>query len=657
MKKIDPAELEILRNYFNSIVTNMGNVIERTAFSTYVRESADFATALASPKGEFYAYPTSVGVTIFLGLSLKKALNAVGPLSKGDVVITNDPYTSDGLATHLVDVNIFKPIFFGSKLVSYAWTFVNVSDVGGSIPSSLSPSLTSIFQEGFRIPPMKLYKKGKINSDVLNLINANTRTPKLNDGDLDSMVSAVNTGEKSLQDAIGKFGLQTVSQGMSDLMDQSENRTSQIFQKIPDGTYSFADYIGDDFESNVPIRLAVDTTINHGKIYLDFSKCDPQVKTAFNLMTNGKKNSFLLQGLINFVISQDPYIPINGGIMRPISVNMPKGTMINPKFPAPVGIRHAIAMRMYNVILGSLMKAGVKKIPAAGAGEAAIVVLHNDSVSSSLKNKTAVVEPIGGGGGATSVGDGIDGIDHASGFLKNTPIEILEQNMDILIHQYQYLDNTAGVGHFRGGNSILLQFEIIEPTALITARGLERLKFQPWGVFGGNPGVVSKVFVKNKNGQKRIPKISALAVKKGDIVTIVSPSGGGFGNPLSRDVNLVLEDTQNQLLSPKKAADFYGVKIKENNYHFQIDKPDTKILRKQRKTKKQTTGMWEFGDYRNNYEKLWTPQDSTYLTLQLRKRVPAELIPNIKQRIHQKLSKQKVVTIADINSFLDYNGF
>ncbi|MFD0898549.1 hydantoinase B/oxoprolinase family protein [Loigolactobacillus binensis] len=653
----DAAQLEILRNYFNSAVTNMGNVIERTAFSTYVRESADFATALASPTGEFYSYPTTVGVTIFLGLSLERAIKEVGKIEEGDIIITNDPYRSNGLATHLVDINVFKPIFYHHQLVSYSWTFVNVSDVGGSVPSSLSPNLTSIFQEGFRIPPMKLYHKGVPDQNVLKLLAANTRTPRLNLGDIDAMVSAVNTGEKLLLNIIDKFGEVSVLQGMNDLMNQAENRSKSVISEINDGVYEFSDYIGDDFESNVPVRLAVTTTIHEGKIDLDFSNCDPQVKTAFNIMTNGEKNSFLLQGLINFIISKDPYIPINGGIMRPITVNMPKGTLVNPNFPAPVGIRHTIAMRMYNVILGSLLEAGVKAIPAAGAGQAAIVVLHNNSTSSTRKNKMAVVEPIGGGGGATSISDGIDGIDHASGFLKNTPIEVLEQNMDILVHEYEYIENTAGVGQYRGGNAISLKFEIVQPAAVITARGIDRMKFQPWGVFGGHAGQIGKLFL-NENGQnKRIEKISVLPVKQGNIISVVSPSGGGYGNPYRRAINEVLADVANDLLTVNNAREWYGVVIEKQASGYEIDVDETKKIRN-KIILDDSDIIWEFGQYRDQYEKRWTSSISSYTAVALRTRVPVELISDIKHEMHNFFQNQKnPLSIDSIDKYLANKGF
>src|SRR5699024_3211575 len=176
----DPATLEIIRSNFNSIAESMGHVIERTSYTTFVKESADYATALATPEGDFFVYPRTAGVTIFLSLHLKKAIEACEPLEPGDIIITNDPYSTDGVATHLPDVHIIKPIFIDNELLCYAWSFVHCSDVGGLVPSSISLTATDIHQEGLRIPPVKLYEKGKINPTVRNILDVNSRVPNLN---------------------------------------------------------------------------------------------------------------------------------------------------------------------------------------------------------------------------------------------------------------------------------------------------------------------------------------------------------------------------------------------------------------------------------------------------------------------------------------------
>lgn len=637
--RTDPAQLEIMRSYFNAIASGMGHVIERTSFTTFVKESADFATALATPDGEFFVYPKTVGVTIFMGLSLKKAIEACEPFEPGDIIITNDPYTTNGLATHLPDVHIFKPIFVNGKIVSYAWAFVHISDVGGLVPASISPTATDVHQEGLRIPPVKLYKAGKENKDVLTFLNANSRVPKSNYGDINSMIAAVNTAENRLLSMVDKFGLSAVEDGMIDLLEQAEMRASKVIQEIPDGVYSFADYLDDDMISNVPVRLAVTVTIKGGLIQLDFSDCDPQVKTAFNLVTNGSKHSFLYQGLINYIISNDPFIPVNGGLTRPIEVIAPKGTLVNPEYPAAVGVRHAITMRLYNVILGALAKALPENVPAAGAGQSAIVVLSTPDGSNGSR-KMAVVEPMGGGGGGQHDMDGVDGIDHASGFLKNTPIESLEQHIDIFVHKYELERDTAGAGLHRGGHAIQLDFEMIKPESIVTARGMERLRFHPWGLAGGHAGAVGKVVLNpNQKEEQALTKIEVLRPEKGEVVAITSPAGGGWGDPLLRDPQLVLEEVESDLLSVENAQVLYGVVLKqESTNKLYIDEQETNSLRMDKATVERE--HWDFGEARIQYESRWSSEASSTLARLLRE-LPADQRSHFKHLVHQYFEKDQ----------------
>lgn len=645
--RTDPAQLEILRSYFNAIATGMGHVIERTSYTTFVKESADFATALATPEGEFYIYPKSVGVTIFMGLSLKRAIEACGPLEEGDIIITNDPYSTDGLATHLPDVHVIKPIFSDGEIISYAWAFVHVSDVGGLVPASISPTATEIFQEGLRIPPVKLYKAGVENRDVITFLRANSRIPDLNYGDINAMVAAVNTAEQRLLNMVKKFGKETCVNGMYDLLEQAEFRAGNIIANIPDGTYTFADYLDDDMISDVPIRLACTVTVKGREITLDFSECDPQVRTAFNLVTNGSKHSFLYQGLINYIISNDPHIPNNSGLTRPINVIAPKGTLVNPEFPAAVGIRHSITMRLYNVILGALAKALPETVPAAGAGQAAIVVLSTPTADG--QRNIAVVEPMGGGGGGQSDLDGVDGIDHAAAFLKNTPIESLEQHIDIFVRKYELTPNTAGAGKHRGGHAIQLDFEIVKPDSIVTARGMERLRFQPWGLAGGKAGTSGQVRLIRNGSIKQLPKIEVLKPEEGDIVSIISPSGGGWGPPNLREVELVVEEVEAGLLSIEQAKAQYGVVLYESGGTLFVDENETAKLREK------ISGQLEhidFGSYRREYEKKWTEEASTALAVLLRE-FPANIRSHMKHAVHRHFKDtNEKITKDDVKKVL-----
>ncbi|WP_226566560.1 hydantoinase B/oxoprolinase family protein [Bacillus stratosphericus] len=651
--KTDPAKLEMMRSYFNAIASGMGHIIERTSFTTFVKESADFGTALATPSGDFFVYPKTVGVTIFLGLSLKKTIEESGPMQPGDIIITNDPYTTDGLATHLPDVHIIKPIFIDDEIVSYAWSFVHVSDVGGLVPSSISPTATDVHQEGLRIPPVKIYEAGKENQVVRTFLRANSRASHLNDGDINAMIAAVNTADIRLKEMIEKFGENEVKQGMLDLLKQAADRAGKVIDAIPDGTSEFADYLDDDMISNVPIRLKIKLTVKGKQLTLDFSECDPQVKTAFNLVTNGQEHSFLYQGLINYIISKDPFIPINGGITYPIEVISPKGTLVHPEYPASVGIRHSITMRLYNVVLGAIGKLLPEAVPAAGAGQSAIVVLSVPDDQTGGR-KMSVVEPLGGGGGAQQGADGVDGIDHSSGFLKNTPIESLEQHIDIHVHRYEFLPNTGGAGENRGGHAICLEFEVIKPESMVTARGMERMKFQPWGFMGGRAGAVGEVKKITPNGEKQNQsKIDVLRLEKGDIVQLISPSGGGWGNPFARKKETVLQEVEEGLLSEERALQQYGVKVYLDHNEWKIDEEQTSRLREKVYNEVFTDVVWDFGNERAAYEKVWTGEASSELAVQLRSYLPNERT-RYKHAVHDYFRhRDEPLSKADIVKALD----
>jgi len=635
--KTDGATLEVLRSHFSAISSSMGQVIERASFTTFVKESADFATALASPDGEFYSYPKTIGVTIFMGLTLKEAIARCSSIEPGDVFITNDPYSTGGLATHLPDVHMFKPIFAGGELISFAWCFVHCSDVGGMVAASISPKAEDIHQEGLRIPPVKLYRRGELQEDVKALLDANSRVPELNYGDFNAMVAALQTAEQRMLALVERHGKERIRQAIDDLLEQGDLRARQVIRQVPDGIYSFEDYIDDDMSSDepVPIRLAVDIEVKGDRMIFDFSRCDPQVRTAYNLVTNGTKHSFLLQAYINFIISSDPFIPVNGGMLRPIEVNMEQGSIVHPQYPASVGIRHNVTMRLYNVVLGALAQAVPRLIPAAGAGQAAIVV-YSSVDGRTGRRKMNVVEPLGGGGGARFGEDGIDGIDHAAGFLKNTPIESLEQHADLLVEAYQCVPGTGGAGQFRGGHAIELKFRSLGSQALVTARGMDRLRFQPWGYAGGEAGQPGRVTLEKTDGTTAdIGKIHVLHLSEGDVLHIRTPGGGGWGHPFERDPRDVLRDVANGWLGEEDALRLYGVVVEQRDEDWEADEEQTAEYRSRLRSERPD---WDFGPGREEYETLW-PRPLRDLLLELLRDVPAVQRHDWKLKMHEERRK------------------
>lgn len=653
--RTDASLLEIIRNHYSAICCGMCSAIERTSYSSYVTESADFATGLITPDGEFFAYPKTAGVTIFMGLSLARTIEEAGgnaSMAEGDIIITNDPYNSDGLSTHLPDVHLIKPIFADGSLLCYAWCFVHTADVGGSVPTSLTPKATDIQMEGLRIPPVRLHRAGKPVDDVRRIILTSSRQPQLLMGDIDSMMAAVNTAEARILDAARKFGADTLRASQEDLIEQACERARKVLSEIPDGTYSFEDYLDDDMESDVPIRLAVDATADQGRVTLDFSRCDPQVGTAFNLITNGSHHPYIYQGLINFIITQDPFIPVNGGLTEPISIIAPEGTVINALYPAAGGLRHPVSVRLYNAVLGAFSQVIPNLLQAAGGGQAAIVTL---SVPDDLRGgayRANVVEPMGGGGGGMRGADGIDGITHETGFLRNTPIESLESRTDILVRRYELIPDSAGAGQWRGGNAIRLDFETLHARSLVGARGQERLRFAPWGLAGGSAGTCGSVVLNPETPrEKQLSKIATLPFEPGDIISFRSPAGGGWGRPELRDPEAVLADARRGLLSIAAAREQYGVVIRRSeNGDAIVYEAGTAAVR---------AGMagdndaaYDLGKERKGYERKWTASASDALAIGLRD-LPVAERHAAKHAAHAALSQLEVITAGNVRKWLE----
>ena len=615
---------------FVAIAEGMGYTLERTSHTTFIKESADFVTAVATPGGEFFCYPRTIGVSSFLGLDMTPTLRQFTDYAPGDVIITNDPYATSGLATHLPDIHLYKPVFVGDTLLCFAWCFIHCSDVGGLAPASISPRAYDIQQEGFRIPPRKLLRAGDLDEEFLALFLANCRIPEQNWGDLKAMLAALNTAESRMQGLAAKFGLETVTQGMADMLDWSERRVRDLIRTIPDGDYAFADYLDDDLNGS-PLRLAVTLRVHDDAIELDYTGTDPQINGAFNLPAFGERHPFLLQGLINFMLSEDPHIPLTGGIVRPLRVTAPRGSLVNPTYPAAVGVRYATVIRLYNVLLGALAQAVPERSPAAGAGQAAMVVLSAPDTTSGKRDVT-VLEPMFGGGGATRRGDGPAGIDSCAGFLKNTPVESMESHIPVLAERYELLPDSAGAGEQRGGWGVRFDFRILQPESIVTARGIERTRFEPWGLGGGKASGKTRTFVNPDTAEEReIGRIDVLHLEPGDVVSIQNSGGGGYGEPLARDPDLVAADVRSGLLSPAAALRQYGVVMANGA-------PDLEATLCERAIRQDRAGeiRMDLGPSRRAYEAIWTPALSSALATFLLT-LPPPMRAYAKREIHRRI--------------------
>ncbi|MEO1103096.1 MAG: hydantoinase B/oxoprolinase family protein [Pseudomonadota bacterium] len=560
---IDAVTLEIIGQQVRAVTEEMGLVLSRTARTTYVREAADFGTALATPAGKFFAYPAALGVSGFLDLDAGKALKGTAPLAPGDVVITNHPYDSGGLSSHMPDLQLVRPYFHDGEIVACGWSFVHTADIGGMVPSSIAPDLTELFQEGLIIPPMKLVKAGTFNADFETMYRANCRMPDANLGDIKAMLVALEVGAGRVAELIERYGKAVFLDAQRALVAYAADKAHAVQRLIPDGTYSFSDYLDDDYVSPIPVRVRCTMTVKDGQFHLDYEGSDPQVPSAYNVPTGGIRHPWLTLRLMQFVASYDDTIPLNYGLFENITVSVPKGTVLNPEAPAPVGIRSATAIRVNDVLTGCLAKAAPALIPAPSGGTVVPTVLAEYDARLGTR-RVQVMQSLVGGTGGRDGADGVDGRDTSLANCFNTPIEASEAEVAAIVADYALRPDSGGPGRWRGGTGVVFTMRIDKAGSAVLARGLERHVFRPFGIAGGAAGAPARVVLNiGTEREADLGKISMVEPTPGDTVTLMSAGGGGYGDPFERPVDAVLADVRRGFVSETAAARDYGVAIRE----------------------------------------------------------------------------------------------
>jgi len=597
---VDKVLLEVLNNHFTGLVEEMGYVIHRAAFTVFIKETWDFDAALVTSTGEIFCYPRNIGVTNMLGMHMGAAINCIDRLEPGDVIVTNDPGSTLGMCTHLPDIMLFKPLFYEGRLLCFAWCFIHSSDVGGLVPGSIAPTAFDRFQEGICIKPAKLFSRGELNHNLLDLILTNCRIPEQNWGDMKALIAALTTCERRMGQLVSRYGFDTLATGIHALLDYGESRARAVLAQVPDGTYEFADYIEVDYVSPYHQRIKVKLTVSGSDVHLDFSGTDPQVRAALNLPSFGRTNQWIVLGIVNFLRTSDRDLPLNRGILRSVTVNAPSGTLLNPSPVAASGVRHTTGYRIADAVLGALSQAVPDRIPSAGAGQVSIVLFsHLDPSTGNYR--VSVLQPMQGGCGGRPNKDGIDGVNFSAGSLRNVPTESIELEAPVFIHRYMLLDEVAG-GEYRGGAGVVFEFRCLAAEAIVTARGMDRFKLRPYGRKGGEPGGRGDTVVNPGTPRERhIGKIDILKLEAGDVVRIASPGGGGYGDPFMRDAVRVATDVANGFVAEQKALDIYGTVVKDGVF----DALATDAVRSRRQTSH--LDEFVFGPERTAYEAMLPP--------------------------------------------------
>ena len=606
---VDPVTLEILKNHTRAAAESMAYTLYRTAHSTFVKETEDFTTGLTTPSGETFATPTELGATWFVGLNYGRAIGLIDTYRPGDIAMTNDPY-SGFVCTHSPDMHIWKPIFHDGEIVAFSVGHVHNTDVGGAVPASLSRTLSEIHQEGVRIPPTRILEEGELNRQVLDIFLANVRAPEQNWGDLKAQIAACNTGERKVHEMIGRFGAETFREGCDALLDYAEAQARAIVRALPDGTYPFADYMDEDSVDGWPCRIMLTLIIDGDRLIFDFTGSDPQLESSLNMPTGGdERHTLLTVGMTYVLYSLDPSLYLNSGIGRVCRCILPSGTIVNPVFPAAVGMRTLSCSRLQGLILGAFAPAAPDRM-AGAPGSGGPIMNVNTTDNATGRRIMAAVNPMTGGAGGRASEDGQDGSGATAGFLKNTPVEVNEVEAGIKVLRYGLAPDSAGPGLHRGGMGTDMVFQAFSPNTRVTARNRDRTRFTGWGIAGGRSGGASR-FILNPgtNHEVNLRNTDILTIGPGDVIHVTCGGGGGWGDALRRDPEAVLLDHRRGWVSIGHARDAYGVVIRDGA----VDHAATAALRAERRGEA-TDGFYDYGTERTAFETVWNQANYAALT-------------------------------------------
>jgi len=445
---------------------------------------------------------------------------------------------------------------------------------------------------------------GVLNREIVDVMLTNVRMPEQNWGDLKAQIAAMNTGERRVHEMIAKFGVDTFRQGVADLLDYAEAQARAIVRSLPDGDYFFADYLDEDAPGGYPCRIALTLRIRGDSCELDFTGSDPQIESSVNMPTGGQeRHALLMVGLVYVLYSLDPTLFLNSGVCRVARSILPEGTIVNPHFPAAVGLRTLSVQRLQGVIFGAFAQAAPDRLPSSPASGGPIMNV-NTTDNRTGRRVVASIGPVTGGAGGNPFSDGAEASGANAGFLKNTPVEINEAEVPITFLRYGLAADSGGAGRHRGGAAVEMRFQAHAPNTRITARNRDRSRFSSWGVLGGRAGSRSRFLLNpGSEGERDLGNIDILTIGPGDVVHIGSGGAGGWGDPLQRDPAAVVTDIRRHLVSAEAARAVYGVVLTGEGH----DADATKALREEMaRARPENAGFFDYGPSRAAFEQRWT---------------------------------------------------
>lgn len=583
----DPFEFELFKNALFSIADEMALTITRTTYSGVLKDNMDFSTAFTDAQGKLVAQ----GLTLpgHLG-SIPTALEVVverfgEDIYPEDVFILNDPF--DG-GMHLPDIFVFKPLFVNGERLAFAATICHHTDVGGRVAGSNASDSTEIYAEGLRIAPLKMYERGKRNETLFTLIERNVRMPVRVFGDLRAQLAACHIAEKQFLELVSRYGTEKVENYMQEVIDYTERLMRAAIADLPDGEFSFEDWIDDDgIDCDTPIRLFVKFSKQGDRIVADWTGSAPQVKGAINNTLSFTKAATYTA--IRSILPEG--IPNNEGVFRAVEVIAPSGTIANAVLPAACAARGLTGFRMVDCAFGALALMAPDKVFAASDGGNTGI-----SIGGYYRDKTPFiyVDFTCGTWGGRPFADGLDGNSNMFANMASQPVEVTEAEQPIQILSYEFVPDKAGPGKFRGGTPFRRDYRFLEEEGILQVRS-DRRRFRPYGLYGGWPGKPSLNFLNPDTDNRLLPSKLTMNIKREDIFRHELAGAGGWGDPLDREPWRVLKDVRNEMVGIKAASDVYGVIIDPESWR--VDEAATgkrrAELRARRPTQEIPRVLWE----------------------------------------------------------------
>jgi N-methylhydantoinase B len=562
MKPLDPVTLAVLNGRLVQIADEMDATLYRSAFNPIIAEAHDACHGLYHAETGATLVQGTSGLPIFVGamaFAVKAVIDKVGRdggLDPGDTYLFNDPY--DG-GTHLNDFRLVRPLIRGGRVFAWIASVGHWLDIGGNVPGNYNPKATESFQEGVRIPPVKLIRAGVIQQDIIDILAANSRVPQSNWGDLNGQINALDLGERRLHALLDEYGDETITAALAVLSSRAEALMRANIAALPDGTYSYDDFLDNDGVTDTPLRIALDLTIAGDRMKLDFSRSAPPCDGPLNI-ARSTAIACCYVALKHIFID----VPANAGCLVPIEFNIPDTTLLAVSAPRPVAGYTETILRVIDVIFGAFAKAAPKR--AQGSPFATINALSLAGWREQ-RRRWIMFCFFGGGLGGSPESDGLNHSNNPISTATIPPVEILESLYPVMFTQWALRPDSGGPGRNRGGLGAIYEIEALaEDGADVFLIG-ERGKYPPFGVNGGRPAALNRFIYETDQGEKTPPMVSKVTdiwISQSQKVRLETPGGGGFGDPATREPARVVRDVELGYISPEAARRDYKVVLRDD---------------------------------------------------------------------------------------------